>query len=247
MGIRRLSKEGEQTHPDPKEMHPWFHKKAASTEKGDWLSNDFFWKAFCACLKKAGRTVTEKPEDLFDFQYNRDYRDWDGPEKEVRGGIEYSLPKGWKRYACRVKNKYGSDNSWLRLDGCDGEWAVAYHGTTAGALVPILEGGLKAGSAQAYQHKKDVRTGQTIGKGIYCTPSISVAESYAKQQGGVGTQLDGHAVHFVLQCRVKPDAILRCHDETTHESAYWVVTSPEDIRPYGVLVREFENSGCVIV
>jgi len=220
-------------------MHPWFEKKVSLTEKeGDWLSNEFFWKAFCTCLEKAGRKVTALPEDLFDFQYNKDYRDWSGPSTETRGGIEYHVPKGWKRFSCRVKNKYGSDNRWLRLDGGEGEWAVAYHGTTEDALVPIIDGGLKAGAAQMYKSSKDVRTGQKIGVGIYCTPSMSVAEDFAKSRGSGGTSIDGHVVNFVLQCRVQPDAIKRCHDEKKTDRAYWVLNSDTHIRPYGLLVRE---------
>jgi hypothetical protein len=238
--IRRLGKDdGQPTHPDPSKSHPWFVKKSAMADKsGDWLTNDFFWKAFCACLAKAGKKVKFSPEDLFDFQYNKDYRDWTGADKEKRGGLMYGIPKGWKRFACRVKNKYGDDNKWLRLDGGDGEWAVAYHGTTSEALVPIIDGGLKAGGAQAYKNSKDARTGKKIGVGIYCTPGMGVAEEYAMSRGGGGTKVDGKRVHFVLQCRVMPDAIMRCHDEDKNPGAYWVVNSDTHIRPYGVLVKE---------
>jgi hypothetical protein len=242
--IRRLNKEdGQPSHPDPSKNHPWFEKKSNLAEKkGDWLTNGLFWKAFCKCLKKAGKPVKFQPEDLFDFQFNRDYREWDGAKKEKRGGVNYAIPKGWKRFACRVKNKYGDDNKWLRLDGGEGEWAVAYHGTTSDALVPIIDGGLKAGSAQAYKTNKDARTGAKIGVGIYCTPSIKVAEEYAESRGG-GTKAEGHSVHFVLQCRVMPDAIRRCHDEDKNEEAYWVVNDATHIRPYGVLVKEAKGDG----
>jgi hypothetical protein len=238
--IRRLDKvTGQPSHPDPSKNHPWFNKKIDLVEKdSDWLNNEFFWKAFCKCLKKAGRKIDFKPEDLFDFQFNRDYREWSGPEKEKRGGINYVVPKGWKRFSCRVKGKYGDDNKWLRLDGGEGEWAVAYHGTTSDALVPIIDGGLKAGKAQMYKGKKDARTGKTIGVGVYATPSMQVAENFANSRSGGATKIEGRAVHFVLQCRVMPDAIKRCHDEDKHDQAYWVLNDPTHIRPYGVLVKE---------
>eukprot|EP00419_Tripos_fusus_P089331 CAMPEP_0172842666 /NCGR_PEP_ID=MMETSP1075-20121228/30895_1 /TAXON_ID=2916 /ORGANISM="Ceratium fusus, Strain PA161109" /LENGTH=200 /DNA_ID=CAMNT_0013686825 /DNA_START=11 /DNA_END=609 /DNA_ORIENTATION=+ len=199
-----------------------------SEKDNDWLSNEFFWKAFCECCHLAGREVTDKAEDLFDFQHNRDYRDWDGPEKEERGGIAYSIPKGWKRFACRVKGKFGDDNAWLRLDGGDGEWATAYHGTSYEALVPILDGGLLPGKAQAYRERKDVRTGETIGEGVYCSPSMMVAERYANSRGkDGGTEIDGHSIFFVLQCRVNPKQMKRAHDEDKVEFSdskpYWIL------------------------
>jgi hypothetical protein len=243
--VRRRDPETQElTHPPEGELHPWFEKRVSLHDReDDWLTNDFFWEAFCRCCEKAGRKVTAKPADLFDFQYNRDYRDWSGQEKEVRGGIGYSLPKGWKRFACRVKGKFGSDNSWLRLDGGPGEWAIAYHGTSYEALVPILDGGLKAGSAQAFKGNKDTRTGEVIGTGVYCSPSMLVAERYAGSRGGSGgTDIGDHSVFFVLQCRVNPAKIKRCHDEEksafTDHSPYWVLNNPDDIRPYGILVRE---------
>jgi len=248
--IRRKDRDtGKQTHPDPEKNHPWFDKKVEMADgKGDWLTSEFFFKAFCKCCEMAGREVTQTAEELFDFQHNKDYRDWTEASEEVRGGLRYSIPKGWKRFSCRVKGKFGDDNSWLRLDGGDGEWAVAYHGTSYEALVPILDGGLIVGAAQAFKKDKDVRTGEIIGEGVYCSPSMAVGENYAgagslARGAKGGTPIDGHNVYFVLQCRVNPDKIKRCHDEATDDFTsptrpYWVLNDPADIRPYAILVRE---------
>lgn len=248
--IRRLDRNsGKQTHPDPEKNHPWFDKRVSmADEKGGWLTSEFFWKAFCKCCEMAGREVHSTAEGLFDFQHNRDYRDWTDTSEEVRGGLRYAIPRGWKRFSCRVKGKYGQENSWLRLDGGAGEWAVAYHGTSYAALVPILDGGLIVGGAQAFKNKKDVRTGEVIGEGVYCSPSLAVGENYAgagTQARGTkgGTLIDGHNVYFVLQCRVNPDKIKRCHDEATDDftssnKPYWVLNDPADIRPYAILVKE---------
>lgn len=237
--IRLMGENCQQKAPDPAKNHPWYERKSIRSEReGDWLTNDFFWGAFRECCRRAGREVQARPEDLFDFQHNKDYRRWTGPRTEVRGGLKYSIPQGWKRFSCRVKGKFG-DNAWLGLDGASGEWAIAYHGTSYEALAPILDGGLIIGSAQAYRTKRDARTGETIGDGVYCTPSLAVAEEYAMSRGSGwrGTEIGGHNVLFVLQCRVRPDRIKRCHDEDAHSSPYWVVNSPDDIRPYGILVK----------
>lgn len=244
--VRRLDVSGGQTHPDSTKSHPWLAKKTSLRERGhDWLTNEFFWKAFCMCCEKAGRRVPNQPDDLFDFQHNRDYRNWDGPLHEHRGGILYAIPVGWKKFSCRVKGRFGNDNRWLRLDSGEGEWAVAYHGTSYEALVPILDGGLKIGGAQAYENCRDVRTKVKIGKGVYCSPSMAVAARYADMKGS-GTTIDNRNVTFVLQCRVNPEKIKRCHDEegdalTCNTTPYWVLNDPADIRPYGILVKEVQK------
>mmetsp|Transcript_98204 Transcript_98204/g.168944 ORF Transcript_98204/g.168944 Transcript_98204/m.168944 type:complete len:350 (-) Transcript_98204:68-1117(-) len=242
MPLKQLDGSGNQVLPEPGALHPWYEhliRIKDEEKKDDWLTNAWFWQAFSDALKSKGHEVPETPHEFFDFRYNVDYRDWDGPEKETRGGVVYNYPKGWKRFAVRVKNRFGNDNSWLRLDGNDGEWAVAYHGTTYEALVPILEGGLKAGRAQVYEKKKDARTGQNIGRGIYCTPSMSVAQAYASSRTGEGCfSLHGHNALFVVTCRIKPSAIKRCQDENKDSGAYWVINDVDDIRPYGVLVKE---------
>lgn len=240
MPLKQLDANGGQVNPEPGALHPWYEHVVRIKEKDvDWLNNQWFWEAFSGCLRKKGHEVPETPHEFFDFRYNVDYRNWDGPDHEERGGVIYNYPKGWKRFAVRVKNRFGDDNSWLRLDGHEGEWAVAFHGTTYEALVPILEGGLIAGRAQVYERKSDVRTGQTIGRGVYCTPSISVAQAYASSRTGEGQfSLDGKSALFVVTCRIKPSAIKRCQDENKDSGAYWVINDPKDIRPYGVLVKE---------
>eukprot|EP00931_Biecheleriopsis_adriatica_P080661 TRINITY_DN54010_c0_g1_i1.p1 TRINITY_DN54010_c0_g1~~TRINITY_DN54010_c0_g1_i1.p1 ORF type:complete len:351 (+),score=36.63 TRINITY_DN54010_c0_g1_i1:89-1054(+) len=247
---RRDGQSGKQTHPPPGQKHPWFEKRVALQEMrapDDRLTKERFWEAFCECLERGGFYVDPslQPESLFDFQHNRDYRNWAGPDSEIRGGIRYYVPIGWKKFAVRVKKRYGEDKSWLRLDGGPGEWAVAYHGTSSQALAPIIAGSLKVGSAQVCKDQRDIRTGELIGTGIYCTPSTQVAQNYADMRSGCSCGGDDK-LRFVLQCRVRPGAIKRVHDEETNPHAYWLVNDPADIRPYGVLVQDRDADACCL-
>mmetsp|Transcript_87220 Transcript_87220/g.260189 ORF Transcript_87220/g.260189 Transcript_87220/m.260189 type:complete len:397 (+) Transcript_87220:69-1259(+) len=195
--------------------------------RSDWLSNTYFFEAFTAALRSAGVSVDSDPEDMFDFRYNQDFRKVsDDGRKLFRGGQPYELPIGWKRFAVNVKGQYDSgDNGWLKED--DSGWAVAYHGTAKDSLPGILCTGFRVGSRQKFEKE--------TGAGVYCTPWINVAQHYSKPQVH-----RGHTVQMVLQLRVKPSAIRLIADKkaTAFEKKYWVVNNPQDIRAYGVLIRE---------
>jgi len=188
------------------------------------LSNEFFWEAFNLAMAQAGYEVHACTSDIFDFRFNRDFRfvKYHGSNLN-RGGVNYKIPVGWKRFAIKVFGKYdGGDNLWMHMDGKHGEWAVAYHGTQYNCLAQILHEGLKPGPRQAYKGK--------CGAGIYCTPNLPTAEGYASQ---VRVTVGGSArnVKFILQCRVRPSAIQKGTE------AIWVINNTADISPYGVLVK----------
>ncbi|CAJ1399116.1 unnamed protein product [Effrenium voratum] len=195
--------------------------------QSDWLSNRFFFDAFSETLQKAGITVETEPEQMFDFRFVQDFRQTkDDGRKMFRGGKEYHLPVGWKRFAVQVKGVYDDgDNGWLRED--ESGWAVAYHGTSKEGLGGILCTGFRVGDRQKFAKE--------AGAGVYCTPTIQVAQHYSKP-----TLLRGHSVQIVLQLRVRPSAINPITDPKAHEfeRKYWVINNPDDIRAYGVLIRE---------
>lgn len=226
--VRRLRREGRAqlwsaVSPDPARPHPLRLRRILEKDGADWLNNEFFWRAFQVVLRKSGHRVDPTSADrTFDFANNQDYRHgWRGPRVLIRGGAEYEVPLGWKRYAVRVAGNYDDgDNAWMSLDGREGEWAVAYHGTHHEALAPIVLDGLKAGSRQMFQKE--------VGKGVYVTPLLRTAQAYAEE-----VCLDGHRVQFVVQCRVRPSAIKICS-----RADYWVINDSKDLRPYGILVRD---------
>lgn len=197
---------------------------------------------------------------IFDFRHNKDFRTdptREGTHLARRGGVLYREPCGFKRFGIRVAGKYdGGDDSWLN------DWAVAYHGCPMKAVSGIMESGFMPGTNQGGKGCIDVRDGEEIGSGIYCSPNLQVVECYANGEEGYnqdGTPkgeactLDGHTVLFVLMCRVKPAAIrrpdrhyARCNDEEVmgiDGTFEWVIHDPANIRPYAVLIRE-KVPGC---
>lgn len=225
---------GQQTHPPAGQPHPWYKRQSSNRDSGDWLNNDFFFKAFSQVMEDAGHRVSAPAHEIFDFRWNQDYRTAQESDPTVRAGVIYHVPVGWKKFALRVFGRFEGGNAWLSLDGRPGEWAVAYHGTQVEAMPAILNGGMKAGERQAYKDFVDKRTGEKIGTGIYCTPNLATAAEYSPC-----SEVEGRKMQFVFQCRVRPEAIKRIHEEVGRESgAYWLINDASDIRPYGVLVRE---------
>ena len=157
---------------------------------------------------------------------------------EKRGGKPYDPPIGWKGIGLRVIDKYDNgNNTWIGMDNSKGEWCVAYHGVGRNKKNVqertglIVKGGFNPGPNQVHKDHPDLNhPGRKVGEGVYCTPSINVAELYS----GV-SQIHGKNYKTVLMVRVKPDAIRYCKDQ----SDYWVVNGTTDeIRPYRILYKE---------
>lgn len=131
------------------------------------------------------------------------------------------------------------DDTWLKMSGAYGEWAVAYHGTNADKGLPgIAKAGkyeITAGERQRFKGSNCKRNpGVKVGLGTYCAPLISTAEAYCKNDATIRTK--GGVVKFkvAFMCRVKPAAIRQPED---HDS-YWVINSPQDMRPYRILLKK---------
>ena len=170
-----------------------------------------------------------------DSQGNRE----DGwAEGEKRGGKEYYPPKGWIGIGLKVLDKYGS-NEWIGMVNSPGEWNVAYHGVGDSKESDevkritgiIVTSQFKPGRRQACEDSDDIyHKGKKVGKGVYCTPKIEVAEKYA----GI-SEINGKQYKTVLMVRVKPDSI-RC---PKNKKDYWVVNGTTDeIRPYRILFKK---------
>merc|ERR1712224_481047 len=116
------------------------------------------------------------------------------------------------------------NNTWLRMDGSKGEWAISYHGP-----------GLHDGATMAAE-------GFTLSKGecgVYSTNRLDVAFLYAAtfEHGG-----KRHKV--VVQNRVGPWKVTKYRTKVGGMSAeFWVVPSDEDIRPYGLICRVEDGLG----
>lgn len=181
--------------------------------------------------------------DLFCNEYNLgEYLDYKGNfiisdrSCNINNEIEeYNPPYGWMGIGLKVIGKYENDN-WLCRSN---EWAIAYHGV--GRLCSfneikkilyniIVNGGLIPGSSQRYENEKDKRhRGRTIGKGIYLTKDINIAEEYS----GI-IPFNCKKYKIVLMAKVLIDKIREPENYN-----YWVLNN-EDIRIYRILLKEIK-------
>jgi len=264
--LRRVGKTQFPTDGDA-EKHPFYLLQAVKIEaSATWLTTEFFYQAFAQAIQQNGGQVPANVPSLFNETFNHDWMETDVSEcePERRGGVLYRTPAGWKRFALDVR-KYGDDMTWLGMtSGGNGEWAVAYHGTSMDVVPLIVNNGFKVGSGNGAAACLDTRTGKETGKGIYCTPNLRTVECYANgcedkgsEQKKAATTLRGkdgkeHTLFFALQCRVNPKAIRRptrhfslCNDEEVmgiDGTFEWVINDPKDIRPYAILVRDKQGS-----
>jgi hypothetical protein len=157
-----------------------------------------------------------------------------------RGGKPYNPPIGWNGIGLKVLDKYG-DNTWLGMKNSPGEWCVAYHGVGSGQSSDqvkhitglIYKDTFKPGRRQRHQNCADLyHYPNKVGAGVYITPSIKVAERYART-----SEVNGKKFKTVLMARVKPDILRHCNCQNAKE--YWVINGTTDeIRPYRILYKQ---------
>ena len=169
--------------------------------------------------------------DILDEKYNFDFTKLTSEGKEYkRGDRAYQRPYGWQRIAIKVRNKYGGDNTWLggvkgglREESTSGEWPVSYHGTRKDAAEMIAARGFDLGQGKRFKY----------GKGIYSTPDPKEAERYA-----VKFSWEGRSFKLMLQNRVNMEDTKVVPNGCGSGSEYFVTADEENIRPYGILVKE---------
>ena len=189
----------------------------------------------------AGPTILVLHEDLLDPQFDYDFRnESDNGRVYQRGGYVYNRPYGWNRLALKAKGKYQPDDAWLgilanRTESSNDEWPVSYHATT--------KKGAEGIAAKGYDSKwwKNLK----YGKGHYSTPDIEVTAEY------YGKPFDYKRKRYlaVMQNRVNlsPEHTKIIPKEETRAGAeYYVTYSSDDLRPYGICIKEVKvKSTCV--
>ena len=204
------------------------------------FKNDKEFKELCQ-LKEIHTDVImgacKLSKSQLDSRGNRNKRWWLG---ENIGTKDYNPPIGWNGIGLRVLDKYG-DNKWIGMRNIHDEWCVAYHGVghrlssnnVKKVTGLIYKDHFKEGSGQRHKNCPDkFHKGKQVGVGVYCTPNIQTAESYA----GISV-INGKSYKTVLMVRVRPDAI-RCCENCTLAKDYWVVNGTSDeIRPYRILYK----------
>jgi len=185
-------------------------------------------------LKGGGGPLTVSTDELapefdYDFTYVRD----DG-NRFMRGGFEYKRPYGWQRFAVRAHGRYENDE-WLGPDGirtsqASGEWPVSYHGTNISSAEKIVEEGYKPGPRAKF------------GIGIYTSPSLEMVERLYAQE----FSYDGKTYKIAFQNRVNPDRNghlkIISASQTEVGADYWLSPKRDDVRPYGILLREVRQT-----
>ncbi|UJR29263.1 hypothetical protein I4U23_010477 [Adineta vaga] len=156
----------------------------------------------------------------------------------------YKTPVGWTRFGLKVLDKY-EDRTWLHPFHDPGNWYRAFHGTgrvtsadfnnTAAtsnsefapvdAMASIFRNGFRVARIAAY------------GPGVYCSPDPAFSENGYVGIVTILTQQGEKRFKCMLQVAVNPDGL-----ETTSHSGIWVVPEPENIRPYGILIKKAEGN-----
>ena len=160
-----------------------------------------------------------------------------------RGKEHYYPPYKWMGIGLNVSGKYDNGNDdWLDDISQKSEWAIAYRGIRTAKNSKIkIENYLKY-----FIEKRDLTIAITnkgenlndkrrwkatpVGKGIWMTPYISIAEKYTQ-----AISFDNKKYKILLMAKVKINKI-----REPKGNNYWVLNN-EDIRIYRVLFKEINN------
>ncbi|CAF4578689.1 unnamed protein product [Rotaria socialis] len=179
----------------------------------------------------------------FDKQGNKTFPDSSetyqvGPPGRTQ---KYTSPAGWTRYGLKVRGKYSNGDNWLHPFQDPGNWYRAFHGTGRASAADFNKS--KQSFDQQYApvdaiasiYKTGFRPARVaaFGSGVYCSPDPTFPE-----KGYVGvvqcdTQQGRKNFKCMLQVAVSPDGVTFASD-----NSIWVVSNPEDVRPYGILIKE---------
>ncbi|XP_003390069.1 PREDICTED: uncharacterized protein LOC100639670 [Amphimedon queenslandica] len=197
---------------------------------------------FAVKLRGAGGpTIIVFDEDLLDPEFDHDFtNECDTGRVYHRGQSQgfyypYKRPYGWKRLALKVKGKYPPDDTWLgtlvagseRTESSKGEWPVSYNGTTKEGTMTI--------AAKGYGEDKLAR--ENFGRGFYSTPSVEIAADFARRFD----HTDGKRYEAIIQNRVNLNpghSEIIPVEKTRHGAEYYLTYSSDDLRPYGICIRE---------
>lgn len=177
--------------------------------------------------------VLNLPAVCLDKKYNYDFTNVkDNGAVYFRGSEVYSRPYGWYRYALKVLGEY-EDDIWLgeqgmRKEASEDEWPVSYHGTAKANGRSIAQHGYKLSNCKR----------SAYGKGIYTSPDLDTAASFAQ-----GFTHEGKKYKVVFQNRVNPRSLRKLKNtdwDQTHKGTgeFWLTGKEHDVRPYGILVKE---------
>jgi len=178
-------------------------------------------------LRGGGYVLSYLPLSALDPKYNYDFTHIkDIGVIYMRGKVQYRRPCGWQRFALKVSGRYDNgDDAWLGTG--DDAWPVSYHGTAKNNAKSISEEGYLLSKGKRF----------AFGRGIYSTPDIRIAECYATE-----FEFAGRTYVMVIQNRVNPKGLVKIEATRTGVGKYWISKDGEDVRPYGICIKEKSGS-----
>ncbi|CAF3702431.1 unnamed protein product [Rotaria sordida] len=153
----------------------------------------------------------------------------------------YTSPAGWTRYGLKVLGKYSDGNYWLEPFQDPRNWYRAFHGTKRASEDDFkkseesYEEKFAPVDAMASIYKTGFRSARVAayGSGVYCSPDPIFPEVGYVKAVECDTQQGKKMFKCMLQVAVNPDGV-----NFTSDKSIWVVPNPEDIRPYGILIKD---------
>ncbi|EAR91691.1 hypothetical protein TTHERM_00394640 (macronuclear) [Tetrahymena thermophila SB210] len=185
--------------------------------------------------------------DMFNPQFNMEWGDNYKGRKEVRGQLQiynqkepvdhnYHFPVGYKGFALNI-DRYGQDKLWISQNADSKTWIVLFHGTKEKAIEGIMKDNLAPGMNNAYGGYICRITNTKIKEGknanVYLTDDLTVAEKYATAT----STHNGKQFHIIFQCRVNPKGV----KSPVHQTNYYTVEDNFNIRPYRILLKEYQQ------
>ena len=157
----------------------------------------------------------------------------------MRGTEKYDPPYGWIGIGLNVLDEYDNgNNDWLMNNTKSSEWAIAYRGISPNyesnkikqlLKYIITKRDLNNAISTINEKKNDKRNWGKVGKGIYLTPNIRIAEKYTKI---ISINNKKYKVLFMARVYIK--------GIREPENNYFWVLNNENIRIYRILFKEIK-------
>ncbi len=177
----------------------------------------------------------------FDARGNKDFTSGAGTFEVGPPGRtqKYIQPAGWTRYGLKVLGRYKNDE-WLHPFGNPENWYRAYHGTGRATAADFgkpdasIDDQYAGVDAAPSIYKEGFRAARVAlyGPGVYCSPEPTFPENGYVAKVGLDTKYGKKIFKLMLQVAVNPYGV----KIATHE--IWVVEKSENIRTYGILIKE---------
>jgi hypothetical protein len=152
----------------------------------------------------------------------------------------YIQPAGYTRYGLKVLGKYSNDE-WLHPFGHPGNWYRAFHGTKNAKPKDFSnpntsfdpEYACVDATSSIYNDGFHEAGTAYYGPGVYCSPNPTFVENGYAGNVKLDTKLGKKNFKIMLQVAVNPD-----DGFSNPNPDIWVVQHPENIRTYGILIKE---------